>query len=49
VLITGEDAESGDQRAYEAGASAYLRKSQDLVSVIDVVVAVSQLNSVSLQ
>jgi len=49
VLITGEDAESGDQRAYEAGASAYLRKSQELVSVIDVVVAVSRLSTLSLQ
>ncbi len=44
VLITGEDAESGDKRAYEAGASAYLRKSLEIVSVIDVVVAVSRLS-----
>jgi DNA-binding NarL/FixJ family response regulator len=44
VLITGEESES-DRRAYEAGASAYLRKSAELVAVIDVVVAVSQLNT----
>jgi DNA-binding NarL/FixJ family response regulator len=41
VLITGDDGASGDQRAYEAGAAAYLRKSEELVSVIDVVIAVS--------
>jgi len=48
VLITGEDAQSGDKRAYEAGAAAYLRKSQELVSVIDVVVAVSRVSAVSI-
>ncbi len=47
VLITGEDVQSGDKRAYEAGAAAYLRKSQQLVSVIDVVVAVSRLSTAS--
>lgn len=47
VLITGEDAEAGDKRAYEAGAAAYLRKSLELVSVIDVVVAVSRLSTAS--
>jgi CheY-like chemotaxis protein len=41
VLITGDDAASGDQRAYEAGAVAYLKKTEELVSVIDVVIAVS--------
>jgi CheY-like chemotaxis protein len=46
VLITGEEAVSGDQRAYEAGAAAYLKKSQELVSVIDVVVAVSRVTTV---
>jgi two-component system, NarL family, response regulator DegU len=45
VLITGEDSESNGKRAYEAGAAAYLRKSQELVSVIDVVVAVSRLSA----
>jgi DNA-binding NarL/FixJ family response regulator len=44
VLVTGEEAESVDRRAYEAGATAYLRKSQDLASVIDVIVAVSRLS-----
>ena len=43
VLITGEESEAADKRAYEAGASAYLRKSEELVSVIDVVIAVSGL------
>jgi DNA-binding NarL/FixJ family response regulator len=45
VLITGEESESNDKRAYEAGAAAYLRKSQELVSVIDVIVAVSRLSA----
>jgi DNA-binding NarL/FixJ family response regulator len=45
VLITGEDSEGVDRSAYEAGASAYLRKSQELVAVIDVVVAVSQVGT----
>jgi CheY-like chemotaxis protein len=44
VLITGE-ASDVDRSAYEAGASAYLRKSQELVDVIDVVVAVSQIST----
>jgi DNA-binding NarL/FixJ family response regulator len=42
VLITGDDAVS-DARAYEVGAAAYLRKSGDLVSIVDVVVAMSQV------
>jgi hypothetical protein len=42
VLVTGED-EDTDLGAYEAGAAAYLRKSLDLVSLIDVIVAFSQL------
>jgi DNA-binding NarL/FixJ family response regulator len=46
VLITGEEADSGDKRAYEAGAAAYLRKSQELVSVIDVVIAVSRVTTI---
>ena len=45
MLITGEDAEGVDRSAYEAGASAYLRKSEELVGVIDVVVAVSQIST----
>jgi DNA-binding NarL/FixJ family response regulator len=45
VLITGEDSESGENLAYEAGAAAYLRKSQELVSVIDAIVAVSRLSA----
>jgi DNA-binding NarL/FixJ family response regulator len=42
VLITGDDGDA-DLGAYEAGAAAYLRKSADLVSLIDVIVAFSQL------
>lgn len=42
VLITGDD-EDADARAYEAGAAAYLQKSADIVSLIDVVVAVSRV------
>jgi two-component system, NarL family, response regulator NreC len=45
VLITGEESEGIDRSAYEAGASVYLRKSQDVVAVIDVVVAVSQMST----
>jgi DNA-binding NarL/FixJ family response regulator len=45
VLVTGEDQES-DGRAYAAGASAYLRKSPDMVALIDVIVAVAQLSGV---
>ena len=41
VLVTGEDED--DLGAYEAGAAAYLRKSLDLVSLIDVIVALTQL------
>jgi len=48
VLITGEESASNDKRAYEAGAAAYLRKSQELVSVIDVIVAVSRLSAAPL-
>jgi DNA-binding NarL/FixJ family response regulator len=46
VLITGEETGSNGTRAYEAGAAAYLRKSEELVSVIDVVIAVSRLNAI---
>ena len=45
VLITGEASDVVDRSAYAAGASAYLRKSQELVAVIDVVVAVSQVST----
>jgi DNA-binding NarL/FixJ family response regulator len=47
VLITGDPSECGDKRAYEAGAAAYLRKTQQLVSVIDVVVALSRVATAS--
>jgi two-component system, NarL family, response regulator DegU len=46
VLITGEESESNGRRAYEAGAAAYLRKSEELVSVIEVVIAVSRLSAI---
>jgi DNA-binding NarL/FixJ family response regulator len=42
VLVTGED-EAADGRAYEAGAIAYLRKTGDIVGLIDVILAVSQV------
>jgi DNA-binding NarL/FixJ family response regulator len=41
VLVTGEDGVG--TKPYEAGADAYLRKSVELVSLIDVIMAVSQL------
>jgi two-component system, NarL family, nitrate/nitrite response regulator NarL len=40
VLVTGEDGEL-DARAYQAGATAYLRKSAGLAALVDVIVAVS--------
>jgi DNA-binding NarL/FixJ family response regulator len=43
VLITGEDIEATDTAAYEAGAAAYLRKSEDLPMLVGVIVAVSRL------
>jgi CheY-like chemotaxis protein len=42
VLVTGDEGDVG-AKPYEAGADAYLRKSVELVSLIDVIVAVSQL------
>ena len=42
VLITGEDDEFGTT-AQEVGAAAYLRKSVELLPLIDVIVAVSQV------
>jgi DNA-binding NarL/FixJ family response regulator len=42
VLITGEDDDFGS-RPYDVGADAYLRKSVDLVSLIDVIIALSQV------
>jgi two-component system, NarL family, response regulator EvgA len=43
VLITGEEAKATDAAAYEAGAAAYLRKSEDLPLLVGVIVAVSRL------
>jgi DNA-binding NarL/FixJ family response regulator len=43
VLITGEETEATDTAAYEAGAAAYLRKSEDLPMLVGVIVAVSRL------
>lgn len=43
VLITGEAIEATDAAAYEAGAAAYLRKSEDLPMLVSVIVAVSRL------
>jgi DNA-binding NarL/FixJ family response regulator len=42
VLITGEETAT-DTGAYEAGAAAYLRKSEDLLMLVGVIVAVSRL------
>jgi CheY-like chemotaxis protein len=42
VLVTGED-EMSDARAYEAGANGYLRKSDDFVSIVDMVVVMSRV------
>jgi DNA-binding NarL/FixJ family response regulator len=43
VLITGEATEATDAAAYEAGAAAYLRKSEDLPMLVGVIVALSRL------
>jgi DNA-binding NarL/FixJ family response regulator len=43
VLITGEETGATDAAAYEAGAAAYLRKSEDLPMLVGVIVAVSRL------
>lgn len=42
VLITGEDGAT-NSRAYEVGAVAYLRKSVDMVALVEVIVTLSQL------
>jgi len=42
VLLTGEDAELNAQ-AYAAGAAAYLRKSADVVALINVILAMAQV------
>jgi len=42
VLITGGAGET-DASAYEAGATAYLRKTGDLIPLFDVILALSQL------
>jgi len=47
ILITGEDVSATDVKAYEAGAAAYLRKTQDLPSLIDVIVAFSRFSTTS--
>jgi DNA-binding NarL/FixJ family response regulator len=42
VLVTGED-DASDARAYKAGAAAYVRKTGDIVPLMDAILAVSQL------
>jgi len=42
VLVTGED-DASDARAYEAGAAAYVRKTGDIVPLMDAILTVSQL------
>ena len=48
VLITAETSGSVDKRAYDAGASAYLRKTEEILSVIDVIVALSRVTGAGL-
>jgi DNA-binding NarL/FixJ family response regulator len=43
VLLMTADDEAEEPRAFEAGAAAYLRKSADLVSLVDVVVTFARL------
>ena len=47
VLITGED-EQADARAYEAGAAAYLKKTGEIVSVVDLIFALTRFGVVLL-
>lgn len=42
VLVTGED-DASDARAYKAGAAAYVRKTGDVVPLMDAILTVSQL------
>ena len=42
VLVTGED-DASDARAYKAGATAYVRKTGDVVPLMDAILTVSQL------
>jgi DNA-binding NarL/FixJ family response regulator len=44
VLLMTADDEVEESRAFEAGAAAYLRKSADLVSLVDVVVTFARLS-----
>jgi DNA-binding NarL/FixJ family response regulator len=46
ILITGADSPSADNRAFAAGASAYLRKSNGLVQLMDLVVAMAHVSAV---
>lgn len=45
VLLMTADDEAEDSRAFEVGAAAYLRKSADLVSLVDVVVTFARLGA----
>lgn len=45
VLITGADSPRANSRAFAAGASAYLRKSNDLVQLMDFVVAMAHVSA----
>jgi DNA-binding NarL/FixJ family response regulator len=47
VLITGEDGEVNAHTAYEGGAAAYLRKTEDLPLLIGVILAVTQFSTTS--
>lgn len=42
VLVTGAD-DADDARAYEAGAAAYLRKTEGVVALMDVILTLSHL------
>jgi two-component system, response regulator, stage 0 sporulation protein A len=45
VLVTGEASQPIDTRAYEQSANAYVRRSQGIVSVIDVIVGLAHLGA----
>jgi DNA-binding NarL/FixJ family response regulator len=45
VLLMTADDEAEESRAFEAGAAAYLRKSADLVSLVDVVVTFARMSA----
>lgn len=45
MLMTSGESPAADQRTFTAGASAYLKKSNDLLQLMDVVVAMAHVSA----